>query len=125
MRFVTPMTYTKAATPAEMTVAQSLDEIKLRIARLEQAVVDHTRITTAALYQAKELWKPCWIPVEADGDHLSPDYDGWYLVTTLDAADQPHVECVFYDAGDDLFDGYDWIDIKAWAEMPKPFKETK
>lgn len=90
MRFVTPMTYTKASTPAEMTVAQSLDEIKLRIARLEQAVVDHIRITTAALYQAKELWKPCWIPVEADGD---------------------------------LFDGYEWTDIKAWAEMPKPFEE--
>lgn len=125
MRFVTPMTYTKAATPAEMTVAQSLDEIKLRIARLEQAVVDHTRTTTATLYQAKELWKPCWLPVQPDGTHFSPDYDGWYLVTMLNDADQPYVEYLFYDADDDQFDGYDWIDIKAWAEMPKPYQETK
>lgn len=121
MRFVTPMA--KASAAANMTVDQSLIEIKLRIARLERTVEDHIRLTTATLYQAKELWKPCWMPVQPDGTHFSPDYDGWYLVTTLDAADQPHVECVFYDAGEDLFDGYEWTEIKAWAEMPKPFEE--
>lgn len=123
MRFLTQMT--KASTPAEMTVAQSLDEIKLRIARLEHSLADHTRITTATLYQAKELWKPCWMPVQPDGTHFSPDYDGWYLVTMLNDADQPYVEYLFYDADEDQFDGYDWIDIKAWAEMPKPYQETK
>lgn len=123
MRFVTPMT--KASAPAEMTVDQSLDEVKLRIARLERAVEDHIRLTTVTLYQAKELWKPCWLPVQPDGTHFSPDYDGWYLVTMLNDADQPYVEYLFYDADEDQFDGYDWIDIKAWAEMPKPYQETK
>ena len=65
------------------------------------------------------------MPVEADGLHYSPDRDGWYLVTMLNESDQPYVECVFYDADDDCFDGYEWTDIKAWAEMPKPFTETK
>lgn len=120
MRFVTPMA--KASSPAEMTVDQSLDEVKLRIARLERAVEDHIRLTTATLYQAKELWKPCWMPVQPDGTHFSPDYDGWYLVTMLN---QPYVEYLFYDADEDQFDGYDWIDIKAWAEMPKPYQETE
>lgn len=123
MRFVTPMA--KASAPAEMTVDQSLDEVKLRIARLERAVEDHIRLTTATLYQAKELWKPCWMPVQADGTHFSPDHDGWYLVSVLNEADQPQVECDFYDRDEDRFDANDWPQIKAWAEMPKPYQETK
>ena len=70
------------------------------------------------------MWKPCWMPVQPDGTLFSPDYDGWYLVTMLNDADQPYVEYLFYDADEDQFDGYDWIDIKAWAEMPKPYQET-
>lgn len=122
MRFVTPMA--KASAPANMTVDQSLIEIKLRIARLERTVEDHIRLTTATLYQAKELWKPCWMPVQADGAHFSPDHDGWYLVSVLNEADQPQVECDFYDRGEDRFDANDWPQIKAWAEMPKPYQET-
>ena len=114
----------KASSPAEMTVDQSLDEVKLRIARLERAVEDHIRLTTATLYQAKELWKPCWMPVQADGAHFSPDHDGWYLVSVLNEADQPQVECDFYDRDEDRFDANDWPQIKAWAEMPKPYQET-
>ena len=125
MRFLTPPTLTPALTRVEKPIAQSLDDIKLRIMRLEQTVEDHARVTTATLYKAKELWKPTWMPVEADGLHYSPDRTGWYLVTLLNEPGQPYVESVFYDADDDCFDGYEWTDIKAWAEMPKPFTETK
>lgn len=125
MRFVTPPTSTPALARIEKPIAQSLDDIKLRIMRLEQTVEDHARVTTATLDKAQELWKPTWMPVEADGLHYSPDRDGWYLVTMLNESDLPYVECAFYDADDDRFDGYEWTEIKAWAEMPKPFTETK
>lgn len=69
MRFVTPPTSTPALARIEKPIAQSLDDIKLRIMRLEQTVEDHARVTTATLYKAQELWKPTWMPVEADGLH--------------------------------------------------------
>ena len=65
------------------------------------------------------------MPVEKDGLHYSPDHDGWYMVTLFNETDQPYVECVFYDADDDQFDGYEWTEIKAWAKMPKPYREKR